>query len=90
MADTNDTRPQGRQDTGRTRESRARRNEFLERCADGARGRIWPTEPAVGRVANGVPNRVDRLKGLGNAVVPQIPEMIGYAILATYDKKEPD
>jgi DNA (cytosine-5)-methyltransferase 1 len=49
----------------------------------------WPAEPAVGRVANGVPNRVDRLKGLGNAVVPQIPEMIGYAILATYDKKEP-
>ena len=42
----------------------------------------WSPEPAVGRVANGVPNRVDRLKGLGNAVVPQIPELIGRAILA--------
>ena len=31
----------------------------------------WPAEPDVGRVANGVPNRVDRLKCLGNAVVPQ-------------------
>ena len=31
----------------------------------------WETEPDVGRVANGVPNRVDRLKCLGNAVVPQ-------------------
>lgn len=31
----------------------------------------WSTEPNVGRVANGVPNRVDRLKCLGNAVVPQ-------------------
>ena len=31
----------------------------------------WPTEPGVGRVANGVPNRVDRLRCLGNAVVPQ-------------------
>jgi DNA (cytosine-5)-methyltransferase 1 len=31
----------------------------------------WSTEPNVGRVANGVPNRVDRLKALGNAVVPQ-------------------
>ena len=30
----------------------------------------WTTEPNVGRVANGVPNRVDRLKCLGNAVVP--------------------
>lgn len=40
----------------------------------------WATEPAVGRVAHGVPNRVDRLKGLGNAVVPQIPELIGHAI----------
>lgn len=31
----------------------------------------WPAEPGVGRVAHGVPNRVDRLKCLGNAVVPQ-------------------
>ena len=42
----------------------------------------WRTEPDVGRVANGVPFRVDRLKGLGNAVVPQIPEILGRAILA--------
>ena len=32
----------------------------------------WPTEPGVGRVANGVPSRVDRLKGLGNAIVPAV------------------
>ena len=31
----------------------------------------WPDEPNVGRVADGVPNRVDRIKCLGNAVVPQ-------------------
>jgi len=31
----------------------------------------WNAEPDVGRVANGISNRVDRLKGLGNAVVPQ-------------------
>lgn len=41
----------------------------------------WEAEPSVGRVANGVPNRVDRLKQLGNAVVPQIPELIGKAII---------
>ena len=40
----------------------------------------WATEPDVGRVAHGIPNRVDRLKQLGNAVVPQIPELIGRAI----------
>lgn len=42
----------------------------------------WLTEPDVGRVADGVPARVDRLRALGNAVVPQIPEMIGRAIMA--------
>ena len=31
----------------------------------------WSVEPNVGRVVNGIPSRVDRLKGLGNAVVPQ-------------------
>ena len=42
----------------------------------------WAVEPNVGRVAHGVPNRVDRLKQLGNAVIPQIPELIGRAIMA--------
>ena len=36
-----------------------------------ANGGWWPAEPNVGRVAHGVPHRVDRLKCLGNAVVPQ-------------------
>ena len=31
----------------------------------------WPDEPGVDRVVDGVPNRVDRIKCLGNAVVPQ-------------------
>lgn len=30
----------------------------------------WSIEPNVGRVANGIPSRVDRIKCLGNAVVP--------------------
>jgi DNA (cytosine-5)-methyltransferase 1 len=32
----------------------------------------WETEPGVGRVVDGLSGRVDRLKGLGNAIVPQI------------------
>ena len=43
--------------------------------------RWWQVEPDVGRVANGIPGRVDRLKQLGNAVVPQIPQLIGTAIM---------
>lgn len=42
----------------------------------------WATEPDVGRVAHGVPGRVDRLRGLGNAVVPQVAEYVGRLILA--------
>ncbi|RJO75465.1 MAG: DNA cytosine methyltransferase [Myxococcales bacterium] len=44
-------------------------------------GRWWSVEPDVGRVADGVSYRVDRLRALGNAVVPQIPEIIGRAIM---------
>ena len=40
----------------------------------------WLPEPDVGRVANGVPSRVDRLKGLGNAIVPQVAYEIFKAI----------
>ncbi len=32
----------------------------------------WSVEPDVGRVAHGIPHRLDRLRGLGNAIVPQI------------------
>lgn len=41
----------------------------------------WFAEPSICRVADGVPNRSHRLKCLGNAVVPQIPELIGRAIM---------
>jgi DNA (cytosine-5)-methyltransferase 1 len=41
---------------------------------------IWFAEPNVGRVAHGVSKRVDRLKGLGNAIVPSLAMQIGLAI----------
>lgn len=41
------------------------------RAPEHVAGEWWPAEPDVGRVAYGIPARVDRLKCLGNAVVPQ-------------------
>lgn len=41
----------------------------------------WAVEPPICRVAHGVPRRVDRLRGLGNAVVPHIPEWIGRRLM---------
>jgi len=47
----------------------------------------WAVEPPVGRVANGISRRVDRLKGLGNAIVPQIAMQIGLTIKAVEDEQ---
>jgi len=59
-------------------EIRESQSVYIRRqCQATERGRLfsgseyWSVEPNVGRVANGVPSRVDRLKCLGNAVVPQ-------------------
>jgi DNA (cytosine-5)-methyltransferase 1 len=41
----------------------------------------WEVEPNVGRVADGVSARVDRLRGLGNAVVPQVAEVVARRVL---------
>ena len=37
----------------------------------------WQAQPPVGAVADGIPGRVARLKALGNAVVPQVAELVG-------------
>jgi DNA (cytosine-5)-methyltransferase 1 len=44
----------------------------------------WLIEPNVGRVAHGIPKRVDRLKALGNAIVPQV----AYEIIRLMDKQD--
>jgi DNA (cytosine-5)-methyltransferase 1 len=48
---------------------------------------FWPPGPRevndIPRMADGPADRAHRLKALGNAVVPQIPEIIGRAILST-------
>ncbi len=70
-------------DTRCKREEERRKNSNeLERYM-----RNWQTEPDVGRVANGVPSRVDRLRCLGNAVVPQQVYPIFEAI-AKFEKEK--
>jgi DNA (cytosine-5)-methyltransferase 1 len=45
----------------------------------------WLSEPNVGRVVDGVPDRTHRIKSLGNSLVPQIPQIIGLAIARSVD-----
>lgn len=42
----------------------------------------------VERASNGLPYQMDRLAALGNAVVPQIPELIGNAILQSLERND--
>jgi DNA (cytosine-5)-methyltransferase 1 len=62
-----------------------RRKVFVSDRPSGSARRTngnWLSEPSLDRVANGVPDRVDRLRGLGNAVVPQLAEYVGRLIMA--------
>lgn len=56
-------------------------------CAEGDNS--WSTESGICRVANGVPSRVDRLRALGNAIVPQCAEYVGRCVLAAEGTHEP-
>jgi DNA (cytosine-5)-methyltransferase 1 len=47
----------------------------------------WAVEPELGRVANGIPSRVDRLKCLGNAVVPQVAQVLGEILWSIHNGK---
>ena len=59
-----------------------------QECQAAERGGRWLPEPDVGRVAHGVSSRVDRLKGLGNSIVPQVAaEIIRLMILAENEQR---
>ena len=58
--------------------------------AERGRGRIrrWSSEPDVGRVAHGIPARVDRLRCLGNAVVPAVAFEVGLRVRAILEENQ--
>jgi DNA (cytosine-5)-methyltransferase 1 len=71
--------------------SRSEHPEYLHQASILARRKEWfetPREPELARVADGVPDRVDRNGAIGNAVFPKIPELIGRAILASLKQAE--
>jgi DNA (cytosine-5)-methyltransferase 1 len=86
VANSNSAGLQGRENARSTSQSRAQRDEQSARRSERADGQNWLPEPAVGRVANGIPRRVDRLRGLGNAIVPQIAMRIGQTIRAVEEQ----
>ena len=75
---TNGERLEVRESIGENTQSEL---QTIERSDSKRRENIWLPEPGVGRVADGVPGRVDRLKGLGNAVVPQLIQAIGEIVI---------
>jgi DNA (cytosine-5)-methyltransferase 1 len=64
----------------------AGQGRVFHRRPEPAHAAWWAVEPDVGRVAYGVPGRVDRCRGLGNAVVPQVAEHVG-RLLVEFDRR---
>jgi hypothetical protein len=52
-----------------------------QRAQEVERVNPWAVEPEVPRVAHAVPNRVARLRALGNGVVPQCAELVGRRLM---------
>ena len=81
--------PDTRDDRDEQRIGRMREGESIVRDGDSERGRKkehesrewWPTESRLGRVADRVANRVDRLKAIGNGQVPSVAA-IAFLILS--------
>jgi len=77
VAHANSARLEEREKLGRV--VQPKRSPSFRACGTWGR-EWWEVEPNVGRVAHGVPSRMDRLRCLGNAVVPQVSEVIGGVI----------
>lgn len=73
---------EGSGEAGNDSSQGAQRGYQLFTGCSGVPWEAWKAEPSVDRVVNGLPRRVDRIKAVGNAIVPQIAEELGRAICA--------
>ncbi len=56
----------------RTREARWQEGQWKPERSIFGRAAWWPAEPPVGRVVYGIPNGTQRLRALGNSIVPKV------------------
>ncbi len=84
---SNDRGAGGNKDVPNTNNSRQQGNREDEIRQELLRSteHSWTIEPELGRVADGIPNRIHRIKCLGNAVVPQVAEIFAEAIMECKD-----
>ena len=95
VSDSNSKRHGGRSDKERGTEQRIVLSEKskgrkvgseTEGCNESSRPEEWwEVEPPVGRLVDGLPNRIPQLRSLGNSIIPQIAQKIGEAIRETHN-----
>ena len=89
LADTDETgcEQQRRSKSAQEEQPSLEHGGSLSDAASGNRPEVWwKVEPPVGRVVDGLPNRVPQLRALGNSIIPQIAQEIGNAIKVTYER----
>ena len=87
VADSQSARPEESLKQHGVSQEAVREDDGLDLRCNGVTREASPTQPAVGRVANGVAHRVDRLKAIGNGQVPQVAAM-AWRILSGLNEQE--
>jgi len=85
LADSIGERQSGSGSLGNAIHSATHQKGEAVKLGDGSVGQVWSVEPELGRVAHGVPNRMERLTALGNAIVPQL----AYVLIQTLLNHQP-